>query len=139
LLMEIVFRLEEIHDAASQCLEKILARKVVAVYGAMGAGKTTFIHAVCDLLKVSSVVGSPTYSIINEYTYPGGKIFHMDLYRLRDEQEALEAGVEDSIYSGNICFVEWPERAPGIFPGNALKLFIEPLNEGSRSIRILDN
>ena len=137
--MELRFTLNEIRKTASQCVDLINLHKVVAVYGAMGAGKTTFIHAICDQLKVTSVVGSPTYSIINEYAFPGGKIFHMDLYRLRDEQEALEAGVEDALYSGNICFVEWPERAPGIFPNDSLKLFIEALDEGARRITILDN
>ena len=137
--MELRFTLNEIQKTASQCVDLINSHKVVAVYGAMGAGKTTFIHAICDQLKVTSVVGSPTYSIINEYAYPGGKIFHMDLYRLRDEQEALEAGVEDALYSGNICFVEWPERAPGIFPNDSLKLFIEAVDEGARRITILDN
>jgi tRNA threonylcarbamoyladenosine biosynthesis protein TsaE len=137
--MEIAFTLGEIHDAASKYVNDILSRKVVAVYGEMGAGKTTFIHAVCDLLKVTSVVGSPTYAIINEYSYPGGKIFHMDLYRLKDEEEAQQAGVEDCLYSGNICFIEWPERAPGILPEDTLKLHIQAVNEGSRRITILDN
>ncbi len=137
--MEIAFTLPEIHDAASKYVNQILARKVVAVYGEMGAGKTTFIHAVCDLLKVSSVVGSPTYAIINEYSYPGGKISHMDLYRLKDEEEAQQAGVEDCLYSGNICFIEWPERAPGILPEDTLKLQIRVVNEASRRITILDN
>jgi tRNA threonylcarbamoyladenosine biosynthesis protein TsaE len=137
--MEVAFNLEEIHNAASRYLTEILSRKVVAVYGEMGAGKTTFIHAVCDLLKVTSVVGSPTYAIINEYSYPGGKIFHLDLYRLKDEEEAQQAGVEDCLYSGNICFIEWPERAPGILPEETLKLRIQAVNEGSRRVRIVDN
>jgi len=137
--MEITFTLDEIHDAASQCLEKMISLKVVAVYGEMGAGKTTFIHAVCDVLKVSSVVGSPTYSIINEYAFPLGRIYHLDLYRLKDEEEAQQAGVEDCLYSGNICFVEWPERAAGILPERHVKVFIEAVNEHCRRVRILDN
>ena len=133
------FSLKEIQQVAVAFTEQIKSRKVFAVYGVMGAGKTTFIHAVCDVLKVSSAVGSPTYAIINEYVYPGGKIFHLDLYRLKDEEEAMQAGVEDCLYSGQLCFVEWPERAPGIFPQTATAVVIEVINADTRRIRIVDN
>ena len=102
---------------------------VFAFHGDMGAGKTTFIHALCDVKGVKDVVGSPTFSIINEYVYTDNgdekKIFHIDLYRLKDEEEAIQAGVEDCLYSDHICLVEWPERAPGIFPEDTVHVYID--------------
>jgi tRNA threonylcarbamoyladenosine biosynthesis protein TsaE len=137
--MDITYRLQEITEVARQFLDVLGSAKVFAIKGEMGAGKTTFIHAVCDVLHVSSVVGSPTYAIINEYAYPAGKVFHIDLYRLKDEQEALQAGVEDCLYSGNLCFVEWPERAAGLFPEHTRQVEIQLVNEQTRHLRILDN
>ena len=109
-------------------------KKVIAFHGSMGAGKTTFIHALCTIKGVTDTVGSPTFSIINEYKYPGGKIFHIDLYRLKDEEEALRAGVEDVLYSGELCLVEWPDRAPGIFPPDTVEVKIEALDPFTRKI-----
>jgi tRNA threonylcarbamoyladenosine biosynthesis protein TsaE len=86
---------------------------------------------------VSSTVGSPTFSIINEYLFPGGKIFHIDLYRLKDEEEALRAGVEDCLYSGDICLVEWPDRAPAIFPPDTVHISISMTGPKTRLIREL--
>jgi len=102
----------------------------------MGAGKTTFVHALCDDKKVSSTVSSPTFSIINEYKYPGGKIFHIDLYRLKDEDDAIRAGVEDCLYSGEVCLVEWADRAPGIFPEDAVHVYINLIDPQTRKIII---
>ena len=104
----------------------------------MGAGKTTFIHTLCDLRGVTDVVGSPTFSIINEYLFPGGMIYHIDLYRLKDEEEALRAGVEDCLYSDHVCLVEWPEKAPGIFPPGTVHAFIEVIDSDSRHLTIRD-
>jgi tRNA threonylcarbamoyladenosine biosynthesis protein TsaE len=137
--MKITYSLLEIAEVARQFVNQLKEAKVFAVKGAMGAGKTTFIHAVCDALEVSSVVGSPTYAIINEYAYPEGKIFHIDLYRLKDEEEALQAGVEDCLYSGNLCFVEWPERAPGLFPEQTKQIMIEAVSEQTRLLSIHEN
>jgi tRNA threonylcarbamoyladenosine biosynthesis protein TsaE len=96
----------------------------------MGTGKTTFIAALCRAKGVQSIPSSPTFSLINEYTLMSGDpIYHIDLYRLRDEEEAREAGVEDCLFSGNFCLVEWPEKAPGIFPENTLHVRIETLPE----------
>lgn len=100
----------------------------------MGAGKTTFIHGLCEAKGVTDTVGSPTFSIINEYRYPGGRIFHIDLYRLKDEEEAIRAGVEDVLYSGDICLVEWPERAPEIFPPDTVQIRLEVLDPDTRKI-----
>ena len=100
----------------------------------MGAGKTTFIHQLCLARGVTDTVGSPTFSIINEYRYAGGSIFHIDLYRLKDEEEAFRAGVEDVLYSGEICFVEWPDRAPDIFPPDTVHARLEVLDPDTRKI-----
>ncbi|HMH34197.1 MAG TPA: tRNA (adenosine(37)-N6)-threonylcarbamoyltransferase complex ATPase subunit type 1 TsaE [Puia sp.] len=132
--MERVFSLDEIQAIAAACWNDYAASRVFAFHGEMGAGKTTFIHALCDARNVSSPVGSPTFSIINEYVFPGGKIYHIDLYRLKDEEEAIRAGVEDCLYSGEICLVEWPEHAAGIFPPGTVHLFINIVNPATRKI-----
>jgi tRNA threonylcarbamoyladenosine biosynthesis protein TsaE len=102
----------------------------------MAVGKTRFIRALCTQKNITETVSSPTFSIINEYSYPDGKLYHLDLYRLKDEQEAVRAGVEDCLYSGAICLVEWPDRAPGIFPVQALEVFIDLQDENTRKIRV---
>jgi tRNA threonylcarbamoyladenosine biosynthesis protein TsaE len=137
--MEIRFHLQEIRSTAVKFWSAFPGQKVFAFHGPMGAGKTTFIHALCDAKEVLDTVGSPTFSIINEYKYPGGKIFHIDLYRLQDEEEALRAGVEDTLYSGEICLVEWPDRAPGIFPPETVELQITVLDPNTRTIALLHN
>jgi len=136
--MEIRFTLDAIQEAARQCWQAIGPAKVVAFHGQMGAGKTTFIHALCDVKGVTSTVGSPTFSIINEYVWAGGIIFHIDLYRLNDEEEAIRAGVEDCLYSGHTCLVEWPERAERLFPEDTVSLHIEAIDLHTRLLRIDD-
>lgn len=138
--MEWSFSLENINDVAKDFWKAVESKTVFAFHGQMGAGKTTFIHALCDVKGVKDVVGSPTFSIINEYEYDceGTKkvLFHMDLYRIKDEEEALRAGVEDALYSGFICLVEWPEKAPGIFPDEKVKVFIEVIDMNTRRLRV---
>src|SRR5690349_18742999 len=134
--MELQFTLPNIHEAARQFWQSVNGRKIFAFHGPMGAGKTTFIHALCDVKKVSSKVSSPTFALINQYSYPGGKIFHMDLYRLKDAEEAIRAGIEDSLLSGEICFVEWAERAESIFPDGTLGVFLSIINNETRLLRI---
>ena len=136
--MKITFELTDIKDAAARFWKVIDDKKIIAFHGNMGAGKTTFIHALCEVKGVKDVVGSPTFSIINEYFFSSGKIFHIDLYRLKDEEEAIRAGVEDCLYSDHICFVEWPEKAPGIFPTETLNVFIEVADSETRHITIQD-
>lgn len=130
------FQLQDIAAAASRFWQLFPEERVFAFHGEMGAGKTTFIHALCTGKGVTDTVGSPTFSIINEYRYPAGKIYHIDLYRLKDEEEALRAGVEDVLYSGELCLVEWPERAPGIFPPGTVELRIGATDRDRREITI---
>jgi tRNA threonylcarbamoyladenosine biosynthesis protein TsaE len=137
--MDVIYDLKQIRHVASRLLEVCAASKVFAFHGEMGSGKTTFIHALCDELNVTSVVGSPTYAIINEYEYPSGRIFHIDLYRVKDEDEALQAGVEECLYSGQTCFVEWPERASAIFPPGTVHVFLHAIDEVNRRLRIGEN
>ena len=108
-----------------------------AFHAAMGNGKTTFIHALCDVLQVTDHVTSPTFAIINEYTSPvAGTIFHMDWYRIKDEREAIQSGCEDCIESGNLCLVEWPEKFPDLLPPEAFHLFLEMVSKNERIFKI---
>lgn len=140
--MEWTFSLDNINKVAKEFWEATGGKTVFAFHGPMGAGKTTFIHALCDAKAVKDVVGSPTFSIINEYQYDceGTKklLFHMDLYRLKDEEEAVRAGAEDALYSGYICLVEWPEKAPQIFPHNTVHIYMEPVDDKTRRVKIAD-
>ncbi|MBX2888550.1 MAG: tRNA (adenosine(37)-N6)-threonylcarbamoyltransferase complex ATPase subunit type 1 TsaE [Ferruginibacter sp.] len=133
--MEIIFSLANINGAATWFIEAIKGYSVIAIHGEMGAGKTTFISAVCRQLGVKEPISSPTFSIINEYSGNHNTIYHLDLFRLSSEMEAQEAGVEDCITSGNLCFVEWPEKLPHFF-NNALHCYLEVVSNDSRKIRI---
>jgi tRNA threonylcarbamoyladenosine biosynthesis protein TsaE len=134
-VMTIVYDLANIDAAAQQLLLAIGGRKVLAFDAPMGAGKTTLIHAICEALGVVDAVGSPTYSIINEYeTKAGERVYHLDLYRLKDAQEAVQAGVEDCYFSGALCLVEWPNKALALLPEDALTIQI--FVEGPTSRRI---
>lgn len=138
--MERKFTLADIQKVAVDVWNVIDDASVVAFHGGMGSGKTTLIHALCDVKEVKDVVGSPTFSIINEYKFTENgidkKIFHIDLYRLKDEEEAIQAGVEDCLYSDHICLVEWPEKAPHLFPDHTIHLFITAIDNQTRYIRI---
>ena len=136
--MDLTYKLEKIKEAAAGFWQAIDDKKVIAFHGEMGSGKTTFIHAVCEAKGVKDIVGSPTFSIINEYYLPEGMIYHIDLYRLKDEQEAIRAGVEDCIYSDHICFVEWSEKAPGIFPADTVHARMKVVDSETRHITIQD-
>ncbi len=134
--MVVEFMLSGIDEAVSAIISASESRPVIALEGQMGAGKTTLITAVCRKLGVVDSISSPTFSIINEYrTDKNEVIYHMDLYRLNSEKEAVNAGVEDCLYSGNRCFVEWPERIPEIFPPNVLRC---KLSIGANSERRLE-
>lgn len=133
--MKITYQLPAIAQAADSLVAQINNIKTIAFHGEMGAGKTTFIAAFCKALGVEKAISSPTYSIINQYTTAGKQtIFHMDLYRLRDEDEAINAGVEDALCSGNLCLIEWPEKAASLLPENTLNIYIETINDDERKI-----
>ena len=131
---------DELGFFAKQFWSYVKDKKVFAFHGEMGAGKTTIISALCHYKGTKDVTGSPTFSIINEYSYSEKgevkKIFHIDLYRLKDEQEVVQAGVEDCVYSGSICMIEWPEKAPGLFDEETVHVFILPVSETERRVEI---
>ena len=134
--MEVNFLLNEISVVAKKLLAEAGRFKVFAFHGDMGAGKTTFIHALCNAMNITDVVTSPTFSIINQYkTQEGHTVYHMDLYRIKDENEAINAGVEDCLLSGNRCLVEWPEKAPGVFPDETLHVFITSIDDNTRKLK----
>ena len=141
--MEFYFTLDNIKEIATLFWKHVGDVRVFAFHGNMGSGKTTFIHALCDVKGVTDPVGSPTFSIINEYVFNDEtgekKIFHIDLYRLKDKEEAVQAGVEDCLYSDHISFVEWPERAPGIFPEQTIHVHIDIADSPNRKLRIERN
>ena len=134
--MEVNFALKNIGEAAKQFLNDTAGYRVFAFDGEMGAGKTTFIHALCEAMQVEDNISSPTFSIINQYTTVKGElIYHMDLYRIKDEAEAIQAGVEDCLYSGNTCFVEWPGKAPALFPDDTLYVSITYTDDNTRKLK----
>lgn len=141
--MEIMYSLEQLPQAARAFWKIAMNARVIAFHGNMGSGKTTFIHALCNSLNVKDVIGSPTFSIINEYFFLENgvtkKIFHIDLYRLKNEQEAIHAGVEDCLFGDHICFIEWPEKIGSVLPDDTLHVFIEPVHDETRKLRIGDN
>ena len=135
--MEVNFTEEDIQDTAKNFLSLIPGYTVIAFHGEMGAGKTTFIHALCEAMGVTDPVTSPTFSIINEYkTGTGKRVYHIDLYRLKDAEEAISAGVEDCLFSGDTCLVEWPEIAASIFPAETLHVHISVINGHTRRITL---
>ncbi len=130
--MHLKFSLGELPGIVLKLISEAGSKRTIALRGSMGAGKTTLVHAFCDVLGVKDAVGSPTFSIINEYGTTAGPVYHIDCYRLRDEQEAIDAGVEDCLYSGNWCFVEWPEKIPHLLPTDTMRIFLEQQEDGSR-------
>lgn len=121
--------------AAKEFIAHMGDRKVFAFYGKMGAGKTTFISAVCEELGVSDVINSPTFAIVNEYlSGSGNPIYHFDFYRIKNIGEALDIGYYDYIDSDNLCFMEWPELIESILPDDTVKVTIEEDVDGSRKI-----
>ena len=135
--MEILIKdISEIDVAAKKFVAAMGDRKVFAFYGKMGAGKTTFIKAVCEELGVQDVINSPTFAIVNEYVDGEGEpIYHFDFYRIKNQQEALDIGYEDYVYSGNVCFMEWPELIENLLPDDAVKVTIEEEMDGGRLVK----
>lgn len=129
--------LDSIHQTAKEFIAAMGDNKVFLFYGSMGAGKTTFIRAICEELGVKESINSPTFAIINEYKSGNGDpIFHFDFYRINKEEEAFDFGYEDYFYSGNLCFVEWPEKIINLLPDDAVKVSIQEIPDGSREVVI---
>lgn len=133
--------LEQIHDAAREFITAMGDNTVFALYGKMGAGKTTFVKALCEELGVTDVITSPTFAIVNEYRSDesGELIYHFDFYRIKKLSEVYDMGYEDYFYSGALCFIEWPELVEELLPGDAAKVTIEELEDGTRKIVINDS
>lgn len=127
--------IDHIREAAREFIEHIGDRRVFAFYGKMGAGKTTFVKAICEELGVNDVITSPTFAIINEYTSAkDDTIFHFDFYRIKKLEEVYDMGYEDYFYSGALCFIEWPELIEEILPDDAVRVSITEQDDGSRIV-----
>lgn len=120
--------------AARDFIAAIGDHHVIAFYGSMGAGKTTFIAALCRELGVTEPVTSPTFAIVNEYGTSASSIYHFDFYRIKRLEEAYDIGFEDYLYSGHLCLIEWPELIEGLLPNNTLRVHITVANDGTRTI-----
>lgn len=131
--------LADIKRAAKEFINAMNDRKVFAFYGSMGAGKTTFIKAICEEMGVEDVITSPTFAIVNEYTAENGEpIYHFDFYRIKKLEEVYDLGYEDYFYSGHVCFLEWPELIETLLPDDAVRVNITANDDGSRTVT-MDN
>ena len=129
--------LEDIASAAQKFVDEMGENCVFAFYGKMGAGKTTFIKAICEALGVKDVVASPTFAIVNEYADAAGQhVYHFDFYRIKNLREAVDIGCEDYFYSGYPCFIEWPELVEELLPEDTVKVSVEVLEDESRRITL---
>ena len=132
--------IEHIREAAQEFIKHIGDHRVFAFYGKMGAGKTTFVKAICEELGVQDVITSPTFAIINEYEasstgqYEGIPIYHFDFYRIKKLEEVYDMGYEDYFYADALCFIEWPELIEDILPEDAVKVSIEEQPDGTRLV-----
>lgn len=133
---EITFSLDKIEAAASRFVESIGDTKIFLFEGDMGAGKTTFISEVCRQLGVKDDIGSPTFSLVNEYQDNNGDpIYHFDFYRIESPQEAMDIGTDDYFNSGHLCLIEWPDRLGPLIPDNARNVDIRENSDETRTLR----
>lgn len=129
--------LSSLPSAAQQFAAALGDRTIFAFSGQMGSGKTTFIRALCEALGVTESVNSPTFAIVNEYlSGTGNPIYHFDFYRIKSLQEALDIGLEDYLYSGHLCLIEWPEYIEKLLPEETVKVAIEEQEDGSRIVKM---
>jgi tRNA threonylcarbamoyladenosine biosynthesis protein TsaE len=125
--------LDQLSVASDWVIKQAGENKIIAFYGEMGAGKTTLIKEICCRLGTESNITSPTFAIVNEYPLTSGNsIFHFDFYRLQKFQELLDIGFEEYLFSGNYCFIEWPELAEPLLPENTVKIKIESMPDSKR-------
>ena len=129
-----VHHLDDLPEVAEKLIANFPTSRIFLFFGEMGAGKTTFIQSLCSGLGVQDKVSSPTYSIVNEYQSDGGKVYHFDFYRLKEESEAFDMGYEEYFYSGNYCLIEWPEKIENLWPSEYVKVTISVVNDQDRLI-----
>jgi tRNA threonylcarbamoyladenosine biosynthesis protein TsaE len=134
--MKHTFTIQELPQVAALIL-KSASTKNLLFYGEMGVGKTTLIKQLAKELNVKDSIGSPSFSIVNEYKAENDIIYHFDFYRIEDKIEALDIGIEEYFYSGNWNFIEWPEKIDGLLPENADKVYLTNNNNGSRTIKMI--
>jgi len=132
----IIKDIEHIREAAREFVKEIGEHRVFAFYGSMGAGKTTFIKAICEELGVQDVITSPTFAIVNEYSLPRQLEGDFDFYRIKKLEEVYDMGYEDYFYSGALCFIEWPELIEELLPEDAVRVHIEQQPDGSRIVKL---
>ncbi len=136
--MEIQIKsLDDIQQAARMFIDNMGESKVYAFYGKMGAGKTTFIKAICEQLGVDDVITSPTFAIVNEYEGDDKTIYHFDFYRIKKIEEVYDMGYEDYFYGNGLCFIEWPELIEDLLPLDAVRVNIQEKEDGRRTVTIL--
>jgi tRNA threonylcarbamoyladenosine biosynthesis protein TsaE len=129
--------LDQIHQTARQFIQAMNGKTIFAFYGSMGAGKTSFIKAICEELGVTDIITSPTFAIVNEYALPDGdSVYHFDFYRINKTEEAFDLGYEEYFYSGRYCFIEWPEKIESLLPVDCTMVRIEEMEDGKRVICI---
>ena len=124
--------LNELSSTAEQLISFGGSEKIFLFYGDMGAGKTTLIKSLCKSLGTKEPVTSPTFSIVNEYQGESSKIYHFDFYRLKNQSEALDLGYEEYFYSGNYCFIEWPEKIPDLLPDHYMRVDVQVVSDKER-------
>ena len=133
----IASNLEDLPAAATWLLQQANDKRVFIFKAPMGAGKTSFIKVICEQLGVEDATSSPTFSIVNEYISALGPVYHFDFYRLKDEQEAYDLGYEEYFYSGDYCFIEWPEKIPNLIPEDAIEVSIQVDDQFRRHIQLI--
>lgn len=136
--VELRYQINDIEKIAQQVLET-LSSKTILLYGSMGAGKTTFVRALSKVLGSYDDVSSPTFSIVNEYELPNDRMYHFDMYRIKDEDEALQFGFEDYLSTDHWIVIEWPERIPNLLPENAAIIEIILNSDHSRTLKLNEN